>query len=113
MGANGEMISTNDVVGESGVHEETFAQLKAKGPYNALVGWWLPDATKPAAAAPATPATTDTTAPQGGSGTAVQSTAPGTSPPGWVRFGRPEHSARDLPPGLRHCHRAEQLGAER
>ena len=79
MGANAEMISTNDVVGETAVHEETFAQLKAKGLYNTLVGWWLPDATKPAATAAASPASTGTTAPQVGSGSSVQSTAPGTS----------------------------------
>jgi hypothetical protein len=43
MGANGEMISSPDVVNESAVHYETLAQHAGSGAYDTYVGWWLPD----------------------------------------------------------------------
>ena len=43
MGANGEMISSPDVVNESAVHYETLAQHPSSGAYDTYVGWWLPD----------------------------------------------------------------------
>lgn len=45
MGANGEMISTNDAFNESAVHYETLAQEQSSGSYSVYVGWWLPDGT--------------------------------------------------------------------
>ncbi len=42
MGSGGEMISSNDVLGEN-VHYETLAAVAAAHPYNTYVGWWLPD----------------------------------------------------------------------
>ncbi len=43
MGANGQMVSTNDAFNESEVHEETLAQEEGPGAYTTYVGWWLPD----------------------------------------------------------------------
>src|ERR1700683_5195175 len=45
MGANGEMISTNDAYNENDVHYETLAQEQGSGAYATYVGWWLPDGT--------------------------------------------------------------------
>jgi cell wall-associated NlpC family hydrolase len=44
MGANGEMISTNDAFNEHAVHYETLAQEQGSGSYSTYAGWWLPDA---------------------------------------------------------------------
>ena len=43
MGANGQMISTNDAFNEYAVHYETLAQEQSSGSYSTYVGWWLPD----------------------------------------------------------------------
>jgi cell wall-associated NlpC family hydrolase len=43
MGANGEMISTNDAFNESTIHYETLQQEQGSGSYSTYVGWWLPD----------------------------------------------------------------------
>ena len=43
MGTGGEMISTNDFITNSKVHEETIAQAETSLAYATYVGWWLPD----------------------------------------------------------------------